>query len=162
MLMKFKTRVQAKKNNPQSGYTLTELVVVIVVLGLVAAAVTPQVVGRFRRSKSQSALLQMQTLAAAVDMFYVDMGRYPTEAENIGALWTAPADGAGLNAWGGPYVREQKTLIDPWGEQFIYTPPDSVLSGYQLKSLGVDKVEGGTSDATDLTFPLNGTSSLGG
>ncbi len=147
---------------PNAGYTLTELVVVIVVLGLVAAAVTPQIIGRFRRSKSQSAMLQMQTIGAAVDMFYVDMGRYPTEAEGINALWVAPTADVGGNAWTGPYVREQSTLSDPWNVEFIYIPPDSVLSSYQLKTLGVDKADGGTADATDLVFPITGPSTTGG
>lgn len=162
MKTKYRSKTQTQKRKSNAGYTLTELVIVIVVLGLVAAAVTPQIIGRFRKSKSQSAFLQMQTIAAAVDMFYVDMGRYPTDAESISVLWTAPTGTTNSSAWAGPYVREQSTLIDPWGEPFIYIPPTTVLGTYQLKTLGVDKVEGGTADAADLVFPTSGSTIAGG
>ncbi|MEO0883015.1 MAG: type II secretion system major pseudopilin GspG [Pseudomonadota bacterium] len=133
----------------QAGYTLTELLVVLVILGLIAAAITPQVIGRLDRSKVKAAELQMETLGASLDLFKIDLGRYPTSEEGLQALLRQPA---GLDAWYGPYIRSAKNLTDPWGNPIQYKPP-SDDAFYRLVSFGADGNQGGARDAADLTAP---------
>lgn len=130
-----------------TGYTLTELLVVIVVLALIAAAVTPQLLGRFNTAKSRSAQLQANTLAAALDDFFIDTGRYPTPEEGIGALLVAPA---GVKAWSGPYVRSERSLIDPWDRQYLIGKPPAANQPPPVISLGDDGVEGGDGVSADI------------
>ncbi|MEM7663393.1 MAG: type II secretion system major pseudopilin GspG [Pseudomonadota bacterium] len=133
----------------EAGYTLTELLVVLVILGLIAAAITPQVIGRLDRSKVRAAELQMETLGASLDLFKIDLGRYPTSEEGLQALLSQPA---GIDTWYGPYIRSAKNLTDPWGNPIQYRPP-SGDAFYRLTSLGSDGSQGGTRDAADLISP---------
>ena len=129
------------------GYTLTELLVVIVVLALIAAAVTPQILGRFNTAKTRTAQLQANTLAAALDDFFIDNGRYPTPEEGIDALLTAPA---ALASWNGPYVRSEKTLIDPWNRKYLIGVPTARSQPPPVISLGEDGAEGGEGPDVDV------------
>jgi general secretion pathway protein G len=130
-----------------AGYTLTELLVVIVVLALIAAAVTPQILGRFNTAKARTAQLQTNTLAAALDDFFIDNGRYPTAEEGIDALLAAPA---ALASWNGPYVRSEKTLIDPWNRKYIIGAPVARNQPPPVVSLGEDGAEGGEGPDADV------------
>jgi general secretion pathway protein G len=138
--------VQPKRRS-DSGYTLTELLVVIVVLALIAAAVTPQILGRFNTAKSKTAQLQTNTLAAALDDFFIDVGRYPTPEEGVDALLAAPN---GLSAWNGPYVRSAKTLMDPWDRKYLITAPTANNQPPPVTSLGADGREGGEGPDIDV------------
>lgn len=132
-----------------AGYTLTELLVVLLILGFIAAAITPQVMGRLDRSKVRSASLQLDTLGASLDLFKIDVGRYPTNDEGLDALIVRPA---AADIWDGPYVRTSRNLIDPWGAPIVYKAPNGGAS-FELVSYGADNASGGTDDARDLTFP---------
>jgi general secretion pathway protein G len=138
---------RARSNRGEAGYTLTELLVVIVVLALIAAAVTPQILGRFNTAKTRTAQLHADTLAAALDDFFIDVGRYPTAEEGITALLTAPPTAGG---WSGPYVRSARTLTDPWGRQFLVLPPPANNLPPNVVSLGADGVEGGEGVDADI------------
>jgi general secretion pathway protein G len=131
------------------GYTLTEMLVVIAIIGLIAAALTPAVFGQMNRARAKSAELQLQTVAAAVEAFRTDVGRYPTEAEGLQALAMAPA---GVEGWSGPYVHGRKSLTDPWGRPLIYAAPKDPDS-FQVISLGADGKRGGTGLDRDLKAP---------
>ena len=133
----------------EAGYTLTELLVVLLILGLITAAITPQVIGRLDSSKVKAAKLQADMLAASADLFYVDLGRYPTREEGLQALLVQPE---GLEGWQGPYVRGPDNLIDPWSNQFAYEPPGEGLPA-RVTSYGSDGAKGGDGQAADLTFP---------
>jgi general secretion pathway protein G len=130
-----------------AGYTLTELLVVIVVLALIAAAVTPQILGRFNTAKTRTAQLQTNTLAGALDDFFIDVGRYPTPEEGVDALLKAPA---GVNAWNGPYVRSERTLIDPWERKYLIGPPTASNQPPPIVSLGANGAEGGDGPDADV------------
>ncbi len=132
---------------PEAGYTLTELLVVIVVLALIAAAVTPQILGRFNTAKTRTAQLQANTLAAAMDDFFIDVGRYPSPEEGIDALLQAPD---GLGSWNGPYVRSAKTLIDPWDRKYLVGAPAAANQPAPIVSLGADGQEGGEGPDADV------------
>jgi general secretion pathway protein G len=130
-----------------AGFTLTELLVVLVILSLLAAAITPQVMGRLDRSKVKAARLQIDTLAASLDMFKIDTGRYPSEQEGLHALIEAPASSV---SWGGPYVRTGASLTDPWNREFVYRTSGT---GFVLITYGADGQEGGDGYAADIRFP---------
>lgn len=135
------------KNN-EAGYTITELLVVLVILGLIAAIISPQVIGRLDSSKTRAARLQLDVVSSSLDAFFTDVGRYPTEEEGVGALLAAPPSASG---WAGPYVKSNRNLIDPWGQRVIYKLDSSGKP--TVLSLGSDKKEGGTGGAADLAVP---------
>lgn len=136
-------------HSSEAGYTLTELLVVLVVLGLIAAAITPQVIGRLDRSKVRAAQLQLDSLSASLDLYKIDTGHYPTQEESLDVLLYKP-DTAEI--WDGPYIRGAKNLIDPWGSTFTYIPPEEGAT-YKLITFGADGVEGGTGLNQDLIVP---------
>lgn len=131
----------------EAGFTLTELLVVMVILSLIAAAITPQVMGRLDRSKVRAADLQLQTLGTSLDMYKIDTGRYPTDREGLQALLMRP-DSA--EVWDGPYVKTGRSIIDSWDNPFIYK---TIGSQYQLMTYGADGVTGGTNYDADLIYP---------
>ncbi len=131
----------------QAGFTLTELLVVLLILSLIAAAVTPQIMGRLDSSKVRAANLQLETLSSALDMYKIDNGSYPRTEHGLDALLSSPDDSP---YWDGPYVRSRSTLVDPWRRSFKY---EQVGRSFLLVSLGADGVEGGESHDADLHFP---------
>lgn len=132
----------------RSGFTLLELVVVIIVLGLLVALVAPQIFGRVGEARDVAARTQMSLLGTALDNYRLDNGSYPTTAQGLGALRTKPASGAA--SWRGPYLRKDVPL-DPWGRAFTYASPGRRNpGGYDLMSLGRDGKEGGTGEDADL------------
>jgi len=135
-------------NHSEAGYTLTELLVVLVILSLLTAAIAPRIMGRLDGSKIKTAKLQLESVSSAVEVFYLDTGRYPTSDEGLKALITQPEN---LSAWNGPYVRAPKNLIDPWGNEILLT-----LDGNGqpvLQTLGADGKKGGEGSAADLIYP---------
>lgn len=139
---------QKQSRKPEQGFTLTELLVVMVILSLLAAAITPQVMGRLDKSKVRAAKLQIDTLAASLDLFKIDMGRYPTAQEGLRALIEQPA---ALEAWDGPYVRSGTSLTDPWEREFVYDAGPA--SSFRLVSYGADGKEGGSKYDSDIIWP---------
>jgi general secretion pathway protein G len=138
-------------NKPQSrhaGFTLIELLVVLVILGLLAGLVGPKVVSYLGRGKMDTAKLQIEQLAAAMDLYLLDVGRYPSGDEGINALLE---NSSGAKNWRGPYLRKDEVPLDPWGNAFHYEPPGSD-SNFELYSLGADNAEGGEGDNADITL----------
>ncbi|HYG26556.1 MAG TPA: type II secretion system major pseudopilin GspG [Caulobacteraceae bacterium] len=132
----------------EAGYTLTEMLVVIGIIGLIAAVLTPGLMGQMGRARSKAAQLQLETLSTAVEIFQADVGRYPSEAEGLRALASDP----GLEGWTGPYARDSRLLKDPWGNEVRYALRDEGR-GYRLESLGADGAVGGKGAARDLKAP---------
>ena len=134
-----------KRSNPRPGFTLIELVVVIIVLGLLAALVAPQIFGRVSEAKDGAAKTQMALIATALDNYRLDNGSYPT---TLSALRSKP-DGV-LPNWRGPYLRKE-VPADPWGRPYEYRSPGvRNPSGFDLSSLGKDGKVGGTGEDSDL------------
>lgn len=123
-----------------------EMLVVLVVIGLIAAVAIPQVMKLLGNAKGKAARIQLQTVENGLNYFQMDVGRYPTDSEGLKALMVAPA---GTSSWSGPYVRNDKQLIDPWGRPLIYKG-EVAGKPYVLETLGADGKEGGTGDDTDL------------
>jgi len=137
----FKPRPKYKKN----GFTLMEMLVVLVVIGLIAAVAIPQITQTLGSAKSKSVKIQMDTLSASLRFFELDTGQFPTTEQGLDALWTTDQTDAG---WNGPYVRQERQLRDPWGNEFIYQSPGNEAP-YDLISLGADGKEGGTGEDAD-------------
>lgn len=133
-----------RKNN--RGFSLIELIVVLVILGLLATVVGPQVMDRLGRGKAEIAKLQIDQLEGALGLYRFDVGRYPTTSEGLRALVSDP----GVQNWSGPYLDKQTLPKDPWGREYEYRSPGQ-YGDFDLYSLGADGVEGGDDDNADIT-----------
>lgn len=104
----------------QEGYTLTELLVVLAILGLLAAITTPYAMHYLEGAKVRAAKAEIANISSAMDMFKFDVGRYPTTQEGLEALIKAPS---GVENWNGPYVKQTNAFKDPWGHTYNYRAP---------------------------------------
>lgn len=132
--------------NRQNGFSLIELLVVLVILGLLVGVVAPQVMKHVGKAKSDTARLQIEDLGAALDLYYLETGEYPTTEQGLSALITAPSD---VNNWNGPYLKKKKIPKDPWNREFSYLYPGE--NGiYDLFTLGRDNQSGGSKEDADV------------
>jgi general secretion pathway protein G len=132
----------------EAGFTLVEMLVVITIIGLIMALVGPRVLNYLTESKVKAARIQIQSFASALDLFYLDAGRFPSSAEGLDAL-VRPAPG--VAAWNGPYLRGGGVPNDPWGTPYVYRAPGE-HGPYDLISLGSDRQEGGAGSAADISL----------
>lgn len=133
----------------EDGYTLTEMLVVLAIIGVLVAVLTPNLIGQLGRARAKSAQMQLDTIAAAVESFRTDVGHLPTAGEGLSALVSDPGNEQG---WTGPYLKDSKILNDPWGHPITYQP-DAQGQGFTVTSLGRDGAAGGTGLDKDLTSP---------
>jgi general secretion pathway protein G len=140
------SRGMYKVANNQRGFTLLELLVVLAILGLMAAIVGPQVIKYLGSSKTQTAAVQVKNIAGSLELFRLDAGRYPTAEEGLGALMKAPPS---VPVWTGPYLPQANALIDPWGNPYQFKAPGD-HGEVDVFSLGSDKALGGTGEAKDV------------
>lgn len=145
--MSRRTRTKTATARGEDGFTLMEMLVVLVVIGLIAAVAVPQVMKLLESAKHKAARIQLETLGNSLNAYQLDMGGYPTTAQGLPVLWKAAGD---LPDWNGPYVRREHQLVDPWGRPFIYRSPGTG-DPYDLISLGADGKEGGRGDDADLS-----------
>jgi general secretion pathway protein G len=134
------------RGGDQSGFTLVEMLVVITIIGLIMGLVGPRVLNYLSESKVKSARIQIQSFASALDLFYLDAGRYPSSAEGLAAL-VRPT--GGVAAWNGPYLKGSSVPNDPWGRPYLYRSPGE-HGAYDVISYGADGQEGGTGTAADI------------
>ena len=136
------------RQEAQRGFTLLEVLVVLVILGLLAAVVAgPQIFKYLGSAKSEAAKVQVQQIGSALDLYRLEVGRYPTQQESLTALLDAPA---GVSRWNGPYMKKKEAIIDPWGRQFLYKAPGD-HGDYDLYTLGADNTQGGDGENQDIT-----------
>lgn len=129
----------------EKGLTLIELMVVIVILGLLAALVAPKMFGRIGESKQKAAKAQIELFGTALDSFRLDVGKYPATSEGLQALRVKPS---GLENWNGPYLPKEIPL-DPWGHAYNYRSPGE-HGDYDLYSFGADNATGGEGENQDI------------
>lgn len=131
-----------------AGVTILEVLIVLAIIAMIAAVVGPRLIGYLGRAKSETAELQIDQIGNALQLFYIDTGRYPNSAEGLGALVTAPPGDA---TWQGPYLDSADGLTDPWGRAYIYAEPtESDRPG--VSSLGRDGARGDDGEDTDLSL----------
>ncbi|WKE65671.1 type II secretion system major pseudopilin GspG [Gallaecimonas kandeliae] len=136
-----------KKNPPRRrGFTLLELLVVLVILGLLASLVGPQVLKQLSGSKTKTAALQINELRSAVELFRLEVGRYPSNNEGLQALVERPP---GATDWNGPYLTKKVLRKDPWGNDYHYRFPGE-HGDFDIWSLGADNKEGGDGENQDV------------
>jgi len=134
-----------------AGFTLIELMVVIVILGLLAAIVVPNVVGRTDQARYTAAEAQIEVLKNALKLYKLDNGLYPTTEQGLESLVRKPGAGTTARNWReGGYLDKQDLPIDPWGNQYIYISPGQNNPDFDLKSFGADGIEGGESYNADI------------
>lgn len=137
---------QTSERSDRSGYTLTEMLIVIAIISLLAAVLTPTLFGQLARARARAAAMQLETITSSLEMMRSDIGRYPTAQEGLTLLLANPLDAAG---WLGPYANNDKAIIDPWGRRWVYEMRGD--AGYRVMSLGQDGKPGGKSVDADLT-----------
>jgi len=141
-------RARRRRNE---GFTLIELVVVMMIIGILAGAVALNIRNRTRDAKRARALQDIKTMETALDLYAADNGTPPTTQQGLQALKAKPSTPPVPSNWNGPYVK--KALLDPWGMPYVYHYPGQVnVSGYDIISYGEDKQPGGSDEyAADIT-----------
>jgi len=134
---------------PRQGFTLLELLVVVAIIGLLAAYVGPKYFSQLGRSEQAAAKSQIDSFKKALGAYRIDTGSYPSSEEGLAALLNKPADSSKAAKWNGPYL-EGTPPVDPWGRPYLYTSPGS-NGDYDLRSHGKDGQPGGTGDAADIS-----------
>jgi general secretion pathway protein G len=133
------------------GFTLIELMVVIVILGILAGLVLPRFMGRTEEAKKTKARLQIENLEGALKLYKLDIGTYPTTEQGLEALVQKPSTGAVPKNWReGGYLEKAKVPEDPWGRPYVYMSPGIKNRDFDLKSLGADGEEGGEGENADI------------
>ncbi|MDH6258175.1 type II secretion system major pseudopilin GspG [Bradyrhizobium sp. BR13661] len=137
------------RDNPgQQGFTLVEMLVVITIIGLIMGLIGPRVLNYLSESRVKAAKIQLQSFSSALDLFYLDAGRFPSTAEGLVAL-VQPTPG--VDGWNGPYLKGGAVPSDPWNKPYVYRSPGE-RGPYDIMSYGSDGQEGGTGTASDISL----------
>ncbi len=134
------------KSNKSKGFTLLELLIVLIIIGLLAALVGPKLISRVGESKQKTSKVQIEMLSTALDTLRLDTGKYPDEDQGLEILIKAED----VKNWRGPYLKKKFVPKDPWGNEYIYKY-DSETKEVEILSYGADAAEGGTGDDADIT-----------
>jgi general secretion pathway protein G len=130
----------------EGGFTLLELLVVLSIMGLLAAIVGPQVIKYLGSSRSETARVQVKNIAASLQLFRLDAGRYPSQEEGLSALVKQPAS---VPNWNGPYLPDASAIMDPWGKPYRFQAPGK-HGEVDVFTLGSDGADGGSGEAKDV------------
>ncbi len=134
------------KKRRSRGFSLIELLVVLAILGLLAGLVGPQVMKFLSGSKTKTARLQIEDLSAALDLYRLEVGHYPTTSDGLEALVSKPGN---AKNWNGPYLKKAQVPTDPWGNEYQYQQPGD-HGPFDVYSLGSDNAEGGDGERQDV------------
>jgi general secretion pathway protein G len=140
------SRLETRNSSASAGFTLIELIVVVVIIGLLAGLVLPQFIRQEEKAKMKTAKAQIELFGTALDTFRLDVGRYPSTEEGLQALRQKPG---ALERWDGPYLKKDLPE-DPWGKAYVYRSPGE-HGPYDILSYGADGVQGGDGDNRDIT-----------
>lgn len=133
-----------------SGFTLIEILVVIVIIAVLATLVAPSIFRHVGAAKDATARTQIEMLGAALDSYRLDNGRYPTSDQGLEALWSRTSRDPVPTGWKGPYLRKE-VPADPWSRPYVYRSPGTESStGYDLLSYGADGKAGGEGEDADI------------
>ena len=141
----------SRRRSAACGFTLVELMVVVAIIAILAAAVVPSLVGRTEKAKRSRAMADVSAFKTSLLAFYLDCGRYPTTEEGLDALIRAPGGIDSDKYQEGGYLEYSQLPKDPWGNDYVYVSPGSESGkGYDLESYGRDGRDGGTKDNADV------------
>jgi general secretion pathway protein G len=140
------SKLGTRNSSASGGFTLIELIVVVVIIGLLAGLVLPQFIRQEEKAKLKATRAQIELLGTALDTFRLDIGRYPTTEEGLQALRQKPAT---LDRWDGPYIKKELPE-DPWGKPYVYKSPGD-HGPFDIISYAADGVPGGEGDNRDIT-----------
>ncbi len=143
-------RIKVARDDPQSGFTLVEMLVVIAIIGMIMGLIGPRVLTSLNESRVKTARIQIQSFSSALDLFYLDTGRYPTSSEGLTALVRPASTIAG---WAGPYLKGGNVPNDPWNHAYVYRSPGQHVP-YEIVSYGSDGQEGGVDIAADISSSI--------
>jgi general secretion pathway protein G len=136
---------RCRAHKGEAGFTLVEMLVVITIIGMIMALVGPRVLNYLGESKAKAAKIQIESFSSALDLYYLDLGRYPSTNEGLAALTRSN----NLPGWNGPYLRGGVVPSDPWGHGYLYRSPGE-RAPFEIISLGSDGQEGGSGTAADI------------
>ena len=128
-----------------AGFTLIEMLVVLVIIGLIMGLVGPRVLNYLTDARAKAAKLQIEAFSSALDLYFLDTGRYPSSSEGLQALVRKPGN---IDVWNGPYLKGGQVPQDPWKNEYLYRAPGQ-SSPFEIMSLGADGSEGGSCSAAD-------------
>jgi general secretion pathway protein G len=134
------SNLRSARRDREGGFTLVEMLVVITIIGLIMALVGPRVLNYLSESKVKAARIQIESFSSALDLFYLDNGRYPSSSEGLPALVQRPANSS---SWNGPYLKTGSVPSDPWGRPYIYRSPAD-HAPYEIASYGSSGQPGNT------------------
>lgn len=134
---------------PLAGFTLIEIMIVMVIIAMLAALVGPRLTGALSSSKVKATKIQIETLSNGIETFHLDTGRYPSQQEGLQVLIENPQPN-GIPNWHGPYLKKLKIPTDEWRNPFLYENPSKHGMGFDLTSLGADAKPGGSGDDADI------------
>jgi general secretion pathway protein G len=134
-----------KRNN--RGFTMIELLAVLAILAIVITLVSGNFAEKGEQAKAKAAKIEMEQMGQALDLFKLEVGRYPSSSEGLQALITAPS---GATNWSGPYLKKNSLPKDPWQNEYRYTSPGANNRPYDILSLGADGKEGGEGANKDI------------
>ena len=135
----------------QKGFTLIEIMVVVIILGLLAGLVLPRILGQEEKAKVETTKVQIRSLESALDAFKLDNGFYPTTDQGFDALIKKPEAGRIPNKWReGGYLKPARIPKDPWGKDYVYFSPGSEGREYEIISYGADNEPGGEGNNADI------------
>ena len=132
----------------ERGMTLIEILVVLVLLAVIMSVVAGNYIGRGEKAKADAAKIEIGQISQTLDLYKLEIGRYPTTQEGLQALISAPA---GVANWNGPYWKKSSVPKDPWGNDYKYSSPASNGAPYEIISLGADGKEGGEGPNKDIS-----------
>lgn len=140
-------RSRARGRDGEAGFTLVEILVVITIIGLIMAIVGPRVLNYLGESKVKATKIQIESFNSALDLYYLDVGSYPTSSDGLAALVQRPGN---AESWNGPYLKGGVVPNDPWGHPYVYRAP-AEHAPYEIVSYGSDGQEGGAGTAADIS-----------
>lgn len=138
---------RSQPRDAHGGFTLVELLVVLVILALIMGLVGPRVLNYLTSSREKAAALQINGFKSSLDLFFLDAGRYPSSSEGLEALVRKPA---AVERWNGPYIQQAAIPADPWGNPYIYAAPGQTAP-FKITSNGADGRPGGTGSDADIS-----------